>query len=97
MYWLTVKSKEQDFTVVTPDEDLFFRIYTPGTPEDPYNAAPAFPLGDISFMHGITPIGTKSLQTFRMGPMSEQNIYYSYGGKRPKAMTLYFDFSVVTK
>jgi hypothetical protein len=92
MYWLKIISKEQSFTVVTPDEDIFFRVYTPGTPKDPYNTAPKFPSGDISFMHGITSIGTKSLQTFRMGPMSEENIYYSYGGIRPKRMVLYFDF-----
>jgi hypothetical protein len=92
MYWLKVLSSEQSFTVLCPDEDLFFRMYTPGTPEDPYNTAPKFPSGDISFMHGITPMGTKSLQPFRMGPMSDQNIYYTYGGNRPLKMVLYFDF-----
>lgn len=92
MYWLKVVTKEQSFTVLCPDEDLFFRLYTPETPVDPYNTAPKFPSGDISFMQGITPMGTKSLQPFRMGPMSDQNIYYTYGGNRPLNMVLYFDF-----
>ncbi len=93
MYWLKVLTKEQSFTVVCPDEDLFFRMYTPETPVDPYNTAPKFPSGNISFMHGITPMGTKSLQPFRMGPMSDQNIYYTYGGNRPLKMVLYFNFN----
>ncbi len=93
MYWLKVETEEPDFTVVCPDEDIFFRMYTPVTPEDPYNTAPKFPEGDISFMQGITPMGTKCLQTYRMGPMSDQNIYYSYGGDRPLKMKLYFNFT----
>ena len=95
MYWLKVISKEQSFAVVCPDQDVFFRMYTPETPFDPYNTAPKFPSGDISFLHGITPMGTKCLQTYRMGPMSAQNIYYSYGGARPKTMVLYFYFSKI--
>lgn len=35
MSWLTIQSKEQDFTIVTPDEDLFFRMYTPASPRPP--------------------------------------------------------------
>jgi hypothetical protein len=93
MYWLKIQNKESDFLIVTPNRDLFFRLYTPGTPNDPYNTAPEFPDGDISFMHGVQPMGTKCLQTFRMGPMSERNIYYSFGGDRPLKMTLYFNFS----
>jgi hypothetical protein len=92
MYWLTMLTREQPFTVVCLDEDLFFRMYTPGTPKEPYNTAPLFPSGDISFLQGITPMGTKCLQTYRMGPMSDKNIYYSYGGARPKKMVLYFNF-----
>lgn len=92
MYWLRVLTKEQPFTIVCPDEDMFFRLFTPETPEDPYNTAPPFPEGDISFMHGIAPIGTKPLQTYRMGPMSQKNIYYTFGGTRCLKMSLYFDF-----
>lgn len=92
MYWLTINTTERPFTVITPDEDLFFCMYTPGAPNDPYNTAPKFPAGDISFLQGITPMGTKCLQTYRMGPMSEENIYYTYGGNRPKQIVLYFKF-----
>ena len=78
--------------MVCPDEDVFFRMFTPETPDDPYNTAPAFPTGDISFMQGIAPMGTKCLQTYRMGPMSEENIRYTFGGTRCLKMKLYFDF-----
>ncbi|MBN2165170.1 MAG: hypothetical protein JW717_02725 [Marinilabiliaceae bacterium] len=94
LYWLTVETTEQPFTIVCPDEDMFFRMLTPDWPKQPFNTAPPFPDGDISFLHGITPIGTKPLSPERMGPSGQKNIYYSYEKQRCKNIQLYFDFRV---
>jgi len=93
LYWAKIKSKEQDFIVVTSVEDIFLRLFTPDFPEDVYNTAPVFPSGDISFMHGIPPIGTKSQVAANMGPSGKKNMYFDYWKQRAKSMQLFFDFS----
>ena len=92
-YWFTLETTEQPFTVVCSDEDIFLRLFTPPSPREPFNVAPLFPAGDISFMHGITPIGTKGQKAENLGPMGKKNMYFDYWKDRPKEMTLYFDFS----
>ncbi|MBN2273145.1 MAG: glycoside hydrolase family 2 [Bacteroidales bacterium] len=93
LYWAKIKSKEQDFVVIAADEDVFLRLFTPEFPDDPYNTAPVFPSGDISFMHGIPPIGTKSQVAANMGPSGRKNMYFDYWKQRAKTMILYFNFS----
>ncbi|WP_187262114.1 glycoside hydrolase family 2 protein [Pontibacter beigongshangensis] len=94
MYWMKLLTSSQPFTVVTDQEDIFLRLFTPALPEGKtYNTAPAFPKGDISFMHGITPIGTKSQKPEYLGNSGRQNNYFDYWRSRPKVMTLYFNFS----
>lgn len=93
LYWVKFITKEQPFTVVSAYEDIFLRLFTPGFPEKSYNTAPVFPSGDISFMHGIPPIGTKSQVAENMGPSGRKNMYFDYWKARAKNMTLYFDFS----
>jgi len=95
-YWLKLQTSGQPFTIVCASEDVFLRLYTPAPHATPFNIDPAFPPGDISFMHGITPIGTKSQKPERLGPSGQQNMYYDYG-KDPsyaKELTLYFDFTI---
>jgi hypothetical protein len=92
-YFARILTSEQDFAIVCASEDIFLRLFTPEPPKDPCNTAPPFPSGDISFMHGIPPIGTKSQIPENMGPMGRKNMYYDYGKTRPKEMTLYFDFT----
>ena len=94
-YWLTLQTTGQPFTIVCDQEDVYLRLFTPRFSVTPYNTAPAFPSGSISFMHGITPIGTKSQKAENMGPMGKTNMYYDYS-KDPsyaKEITLYFDFT----
>ncbi|WP_375433745.1 glycoside hydrolase family 2 TIM barrel-domain containing protein [uncultured Hymenobacter sp.] len=94
-YWLTFQTTGQPFTIVCDQEDVYLRLFTPRFSATPYNTAPAFPSGSISFMHGITPIGTKSQKAENMGPMGKTNMYYDYS-KDPsyaKEITLYFDFT----
>jgi hypothetical protein len=93
LYWAKIMTSEQPFTVVCCNENIFLRMYTPDMPKKPYNTAPPFPSGDISFMHGIPPIGTKSQVPENMGSMGKKNMFYTYGNTRCKEMTLYFDFS----
>lgn len=98
LYWAKLITSGQPFTVTTSTEDVFLRLYTPQWPKKPANTAPAFPSGDISFMQGIPPIGTKSQKAENMGPSGKKNIYYDFvpydnWKTRCKKMTLFFDFS----
>ena len=90
-YWATIQSKEQNFTIVCPDEDIFFRLFTPLKPNGAggnNNTSPDFPFGDISFLHGINPIGTKFKKPEQLGPMSQPNLF-----SNEKQITLYFNFN----
>ncbi|MBD0368944.1 MAG: glycoside hydrolase family 2, partial [Flavisolibacter sp.] len=96
MYWCKFITTSQPFTVLTPNEDLFFRLFTPAYKEDPWrNYVLTFPSGDLSFLQGIPGIGTKTQKTENTGPMGMKNIFYDYekDPKRWLMMTLYFDFS----
>lgn len=96
MYWCRFIMKHQSFKVVTESEDLFLRLFTPKVSDDPYkNVLPVFPGGDISFMQGISGIGTKTQKSETTGPMGQKHIYYDYekDPKRYKTITLYFNFS----
>jgi len=99
MYWLKFHTTAQPFTVVTDQEDVFFRLFTPKKSDDPYgNLEPAFPSGDISFMQAISGIGTKTQKPETTGPMGMKNIFYDYEKEqsRTKHLVLYFDFSSST-
>jgi len=92
-YWVKLETTGQPLTIVCNDEDVFLHLFTPQSPKEAFNVAPAFPSGDISFMQGITPIGTKSQKPENMGPMGKKNMYFDYWKDRSKAMSLWFDFS----
>lgn len=99
LYWLRLQTTAQPFTIICASEDIFLRLYTPAPHATPFNTDPAFPNGDISFMHGITPIGTKSQKPEKLGPSGQQNMYYDYG-KDPqyaKDLVLYFNFTEANK
>ncbi len=86
----------QAFTVYTENEDLFFRLFTPAPKTDLWhNYELIFPSGDISFMQGISSIGTKTQRNETTGPMGMKNIFYDYEKDPARAliMVLYFDFS----
>ncbi|WP_207425451.1 glycoside hydrolase family 2 protein [Pedobacter sp. SYSU D00535] len=96
MYWCKFITTEQPFTVVTENEDLFLRLFTPAWKTDQWhNYEPIFPSGDISFMHGISGIGTKTQRADRSGPSAMKNIFYDYEKEPARALdlVLYFDFS----
>jgi hypothetical protein len=96
MYWCKFLTSGQPFTVLTPDEDLFFRLFTPAYKEDQWNNyVLRFPTGDISFLQGIPGIGTKTQKAENTGPMGMKNVFYDYekDPNRALSITLYFDFS----
>lgn len=96
LYWCKFFTHQQDFTVVTENEDIFFRLFTPVFKPDPYqNYILNFPSGDISFLNAIPGIGSKTNKSENTGPMSMKNIFYDYE-KEPKRaieLVLYFDFT----
>jgi hypothetical protein len=94
LYWMQLQTKLVPITVICSSEDVFVRLYTPDSANKPYNTAPRFPGGDISFMHAINPIGTKSQVAENMGPSGRKNMYYDYGKSMDyaKPLVLYFIF-----
>lgn len=99
LYWAKIKSKEQSFVVATASEDVFLRLFTPDQPEnaDP-RLTPPFPKGDISFMQAIPAIGSKTNDSWNMGPSGKKNQFFDFGPFddwriRCKRMSLYFNFS----
>lgn len=94
-YWMKLETAGQPVTILCSSRDIFLRLFTPLFPRKPYNTAPPFPGSDISFMHAIPPIGTKSQKAENMGPSGRPNMYYDYGRSADyaKALTLWFDFS----
>jgi len=89
-------SKSNRFTVICETENIFLRLFTPAWKTDQWhNYEPLFPSGDISFMHGISSIGTKTQRNETTGPMGFKNIFYDYEKDPARAlhMTLFFNFS----
>ncbi|ADY50906.1 glycoside hydrolase family 2 sugar binding protein [Pseudopedobacter saltans DSM 12145] len=96
MYWTKFIGKDQSFKVFTDREDVFLRLYTPKEQKDTdwKNMEPTFPKGDISFMNGISGIGTKTQKPETTGPMGMKHVYYDFEKEPIRAlhMVLYFDF-----
>ena len=71
LYWAVIQNREQDFVVATETEGLFLRLFTPRF-ENAGSATAPFPPGDVSFLHGIPPIGMKFAEAGRLGPQSQR-------------------------
>ncbi|KAA9345450.1 glycoside hydrolase family 2 protein [Larkinella humicola] len=96
LYWCRFETTGQPFTVATENEDVFFRLFTPAWKTDQWhNYEPLFPTGDLSFLQGISSIGSKTQRNETTGPMGMKHIFYDYEKEpaRAKELTLYFDFS----
>ena len=90
--WVTVENKEANFTVYTENEGLFLQMLKPSKPKNtPQNNGvyPNFPDGNLSFLNGISPIGTKFQTADVMGPQSQKNMMTNY---TPLKGGLWFDF-----
>lgn len=97
LYWCQFNGKNNSFKVFTDREDIFLRLFTPKKSKDTEydNLSPTFPNGDISFMNGISAIGTKTQKPETTGPMGMKHVFYDFDKDRSRAlnMTLYFDFA----
>ena len=92
--WIEFNTVDGKFTVVSQDDDLFVRLFHFYGLSGPVNYPP-LPIGDISFLDGIPPIGTKlamgiSNDTWNLGPSGELNIM-----SNPVKRTLYFYFGLL--
>jgi hypothetical protein len=95
LYWAEFNGVDHAFTVTTPKENIFLRLFTPAWKTDQWhNYEPIFPNGDISFMHGISSIGSKTQRNETTGPRGAKNIFYDYEKDPSRALelVLYFDF-----
>jgi len=94
-YQIIIKNKESPFKIYCKSDDVFLRLFTPEAPHGAFNERTdgLFPSGDISFMHAITPIGTKFTDADRLGPQGAKNIISGTGNKhRNLHFDLIFDF-----
>jgi hypothetical protein len=75
LYWATLQTTEQPVTLVTPTSNLFLRVLTPPTTDQPstYRDAP-FPPGGISILHGIPAMGDKFDLPASTGPAGQTNV-----------------------
>jgi hypothetical protein len=84
MYWATLETKEAPLTMVFGSTDQFLRVLTPSEPtaagSEPRNTHMVYPPGDLSFLRGIAPIGTKFTTAAQQGPAGLPNIM---GNHRP--------------
>lgn len=91
LYWVQVQNKEANFVIYTGDQNIFLQMLQPqrqlAAPND--HTHPAFPKGNIGFMHAISAIGTKFQPAEVMGPQSGKNIQLNY---TPMSGVLWFDF-----
>ena len=92
--WMEFNTVDGKFTVVAQDEDLFVRLFDFYGISGPKNY-PELPVGDVSFLDGIPPVGTKlamgiSNDTWNLGPAGELNVM-----EKPVKRTLYFYFGLL--
>lgn len=90
--WMELSTLEGKFTIASPDENLFVRLFNFYSVSGP-KAHPELPAGDISFLDGIPPTGSKmgvsNANVSALGPNSELNVVNG-AVKR----TLYFYFGL---
>jgi hypothetical protein len=91
-YAVQIQTNELPITIITCTDDLFLHLFTPATPGNLNGVrggmAPPFPSGNISVLHGISPVGTKFSSAQEEGPQGEKN---SYNGEFLRG-TIYFRF-----
>jgi hypothetical protein len=91
-YAVEIRTTELPITIVSATNNLFLHLFTPQTATNLKGVSgvisPSFPSGNISVLHGISPIGTKFSTSREEGPQGEKNIYKN----ESLTGTLYFRF-----
>ncbi len=94
MYWAVLESESTPVTMVFAGDGLFLRLFTPKEPEgaffSPQTAHVDFPPGDLSFLHGIAPIGTKFHAARDHGPQGQPNMVPRLGKLYEGTVYFYF-------
>ncbi len=84
--------EHHSITIFCHSPNLFLRMFTPEeSPDVRDNMKMNFPVGDISFLTTILPIGTKFKKPGQMGPQSQPETYYNFRN-RPTKVELSFHF-----
>ncbi|MCG2614237.1 glycoside hydrolase family 2 [Terrimonas sp. NA20] len=108
--WMEFNTVEGKFTVATPDNGLYVRLFDfyALSGKQPH---PELPVGNLSFLDAIPPIGTKlalniSANTSQLGPQSEPNkisgitkrtLYFYFGLPKPGDMKKQFTMPAVNE
>lgn len=73
--WVVIENKVKPFAVFSKKNNVFLRLYTPEKPKGARNEFnnPPFPKGSISFLNGISAIGTKVDPATNHGPEGQPN------------------------
>ncbi|MBE9586207.1 glycoside hydrolase family 2 [Mucilaginibacter sp. JRF] len=72
--WITIENKEAPFTIYSDNKNTFVQLYKQDRANATLNRVePPMPAGDISFLNGISAIGTKFQEAKDMGPQSQKN------------------------
>jgi hypothetical protein len=92
LYAVEIQTLDIPLTIVAASDDLFLHLFTPATSTNLNGVRggmkPPFPVGNLSVLHGITPIGTKFSRADQEGPQGSRNqfrgmyegtIYIRYG------------------
>ncbi|WP_347156544.1 glycoside hydrolase family 2 TIM barrel-domain containing protein [Pontibacter chitinilyticus] len=94
VYWATLQTKQVPVTMVFASDAMFLRLFTPREPEgesfDPKTTHVNSPAGDISFLQGIAPIGTKFHTAAEHGPAGQPNLVPRLGMWYEEAVYFYF-------
>lgn len=76
--WASLKTQEAFIRIVPQTPDLFLRVLSPANGASPQNTLFTMPPGNLSLLHGISPIGNKFHLTGanqdNIGPMSAPNV-----------------------
>ena len=94
MRYLTLHTREQEFTIHSGSDGLFVRLYTPEQPADNKSgiiAYPDFPTGDLSFLYEIPAMRSFKPLT-EHGPSGQAGHIRIKKGDEGISMLLLFDF-----
>lgn len=73
--WAVLDTDEGPITMMVTDPRIYLGLFQPAMPPDPANTRFEYPDGDISFLHAISPIGTKFKEPEVLGPDSRPNLF----------------------
>lgn len=74
VYLARLESETLPLEIIIASPDITFRVFTPSEASDAGRTSVKFPEGDLSFLHGFAPIGTKFSAAEQQGPMGEGNL-----------------------